>query len=63
MPNQITLDALIAHLREELAQINQAILTLEQMAIAKRARARRRVRRKFSVHVNKTWTKHRVVAD
>jgi predicted aminopeptidase len=62
MPNQI-LDALIAHLREELAQINQAILVLEQMAIAKRAHARRRVRRKFSVHVNKTWTKHRVVAD
>jgi hypothetical protein len=63
MLNQITLAALIAHFREELAQVNQAILALEQIAIAKRARARRRVCRKFSVHVKKTWTKHRVVAD
>jgi hypothetical protein len=63
MLNQITLDALIAHLREELAEINQAILVLEQVAIAKDPHARRRVRRKFSVHVNKTWTKHRVVAE
>lgn len=63
MLNQITLDALIAYLREELAEINQAILVLEQMAIAKNSRARRRARRKFRVHVNKTWTKHRVVAD
>ena len=63
MSNQITLDALIAHLREELAQIDQAILVLEQMAVAKRARARCRVRREFSVHVDKTGTKHRLVAD
>jgi hypothetical protein len=63
MPNQITLDALITHLREELAQINRAILVLEQMATAKKAHARRRARRKSSVHINKTWTKHRGVAD
>ena len=63
MLNQITLAALIAHLREELAEIDQAILVLEQMAVAKRSLARGRVRRKFSVHVNKTGTKHRLVAD
>ena len=63
MLNQITLDALIAHLREELAEINQAIRVLEQMAMAKDSLARRRVRRKFRVHVNKTWTKHRVRRD
>ena len=37
MTNHIDLDELIAHLHEELGQIDQAILTLERMAVARAA--------------------------
>jgi hypothetical protein len=63
MLDQQTLDTLIAHLREDLDQIDRAILSFERMAAAGRARARRRVRRELSAHVDKTWTKHRCVTD
>ena len=59
MPDQINLGPLIAHLRQELDKIDQAILALERMAMAK-AGARYRVRRNFRVHVHRTWSKDRV---
>jgi hypothetical protein len=37
VPNQIELDELIAYLHEELGHIEQAILTLERMAMARAA--------------------------
>ena len=60
MPEQINLDPLIAHLRQELDKIDLAILALERAAMARRAGARGRVRRSFPVHGHKAWTKDRV---
>ena len=60
MSDQIKLDALIAHFRQELDKIDQAILVLERMAMAKEAGARCRVRRNLRVHVHKAWNKDRV---
>ena len=60
MSDQIKLDALIAHFRQELDKIDQAILVLERAAMAKEAGARCHARRSFRVHVNEAWTKDRV---
>ena len=59
--NQIDLDALLAHLRQELDEIEHAILALERRAMANRAGARCRVRRSLCVHVNKAGTKDGVL--
>ena len=60
MPDQINLDPLIAHLRRELDKIDQAILVLQRMAMARRVDARCRVRRNLPVHGHTAWTKDRV---
>ena len=63
MANRIDLDALIGNLRQELDRINQAILELERIALAKGAGAGGPVRRNFPVPVGKRCTKHRVRQD
>jgi hypothetical protein len=60
MPDQINLDLLIAYLRQELDEIDRAILVLKRTAMARRAGARCRARRSFRVHVNEASTKDRV---
>ena len=57
MLSQVDLDPLIAHLRQELDKIDQAILVLKRMAMAKRAGASGRVRRRFRVPIHKAGTK------
>ena len=63
MIDQVDLAALIAHLKRELDQIEQAILTLERTASEQKAGARHRARHKFRVHGDKMWTKHRALKD
>lgn len=64
MLNQIDLDALIIHLRQELDNIEQAILALEQMALSKRPEVSvpdRRTSDRPAVRggAGRKWTKHR----
>ena len=56
--DQINLGALIAHLRQELDQIDHLILALERVAMAREAGARLRGRRNLRVRAGKMWTKH-----
>ena len=60
MADRIDLGVLIGYLRQELDQINQAIVELERIALAKRVGARGRARRDFRVHVGKRSGKHRI---
>jgi hypothetical protein len=62
--NQIDLDSLLIHLRQELDNIEQAILALEQMALSQRPDVRvpdRRTSDQPAVRAGagKKWTKHR----
>ena len=57
MLSQVDLDPLIAHLRQELDKIDYAILVLKRTAMAKRAGASDRVRRRSRVHIHKAGTK------
>jgi hypothetical protein len=59
--DQTNLDSLIALLRQELDQIDQAILELKRIAMAREAGARCRVRRNLRVHVHKARSKDRVL--
>ena len=63
MLDQSELAALIAYLKQDLDQVEQAILEFERAAAARKAGARPRARHKLRVHVARMWAKHRGFKD